>query len=59
MNIGEKLLLIFITGWVAGQIGGATTSETLMFSTIVMLGMGYLFNAHGLIWQKFKDMRNV
>jgi hypothetical protein len=59
MNIGEKLLLIFLTGYVGGALGGATTTEILTLNTIMTLSMAYYFDVHGMIWNKLKEMRNV
>lgn len=59
MNISEKLLLLMISGLVGGQIGQAVYPRDLIFPIITLLGMAYCFNVHGIIWHKFKEMKNV
>lgn len=56
-KLQHLLALTFVLMWVGGEIAHATYNEKLYWSILMTIAIGYLNNAHGLIWQWMKGLR--
>lgn len=56
MTLPQLMLFSFISMWVLGDITGAEYYEKLYWAFFMSIGMGYLNNAHGILWDKTKRL---
>lgn len=55
LNLLQFMAFAFMLGWVGTDvIGGASYNERMTISIFLAAMVGYLNNAHGILWAQFK-----
>ena len=55
MNPGMKLLFVFVSMWVLGDVAGTPYIKRMYFALMMTIGVGYIDNVHKLIWKYLKE----